>query len=1055
MKIMKYCLQKLEKDKKYLKILFFVALMFSMTLTVLAQNTRTITGKLSDENGEPLIGATIKLKGAPIGIVTDIDGNYSISVPAGENNMLIVSYVGYLTKEVEVKNNNILNIILTPEPVALTETVVVGYGTQKKIHLTGSVAQISADQVIKAPMTNVSAAVVGKLPGIISSQNNGAPGSDGTTLMVRGYSSYVGSSTLVLVDGIERSMDRIDPNDIESITILKDAAASAIYGMKAGSGVILVTTKRGSAGNRPQISYHGSVSFAKQTKLPKFMNGTEYMEWYNKARNIAHTFDPSQPEGDKFTAEEIAMTTNGDPTDGYENTNWRSPLDRLSPTHQHNLSVSGSSQFVRYYVSGGFLDQRGFFRDFSFKRSNLRSNIDIDATKDITVSLNMAGRIEKSNRPGALSYNNQEYNNVVGVMMYALPFVPKQLDGYPTSGYRGGANPEYARDHSGYSKTERNVVETSAKIEYRIPHVKGLKASFLLAYDHMDIEGKSFSNTYEINQYDFGTKTYKVGLAPNLSEDGALYVNRDKRTRVQVRPAIEYANTFGKHNISGILLFERTETKNTTLSATRTDFIIFDRAELGQGASFPATNPNNGGSSSTAMAGIAGRLSYILDGRYLLEGSFRYDGSYRFAPGYRWGFFPSVSAGWVISEEPFFKGKFENIDKLKIKGSWGRTSNDNVDADLWNRLYSTQNMIPTVFGGNLYKTVAMNNIYLAEDLTWEKTDSYNLGLEFEFGNGLFGMDFDVFYKKTFDILQTFSGVFAPSIGGNYPKIKNDGKFSARGFEVQLRHRHKIVDFNYSLTGNLSLAKNKIISKYEQDGIMPWASVLGTPFGSIYGYKSLGIARTQEDIDKAAKPTSGTLGLGDIMYEDINGDGKIDSRDMTRIARSNMPEMMFSFNIDLNYKGFDLSALFSGAALVDKMLAGRWNNGATDSTPLTRPFYGNSDNSPLYLIEGSWRPDNPGGKYPRLSTVYNPNNSQLSDFWKENGTYLRLRSLTLGYTIPKEIVTKARLSNIRLYVAGTNLFTLTSFKYLDPEAPNVLQGYYPQQKTMSVGVNITF
>lgn len=1039
------------KDKKQFKILLFITFLLSLNISALAQNGRTITGKIVDETGEPLIGATIQIKGSATGTASDIDGNFSISVPA-RSNVLVFSYVGYTSEEVTVNNQTYLNVQLKPSSITLDEYVVVGYGVQKKIHLTGSVSQVTAEDIVKAPAANVGQLLVGKLTGVISSQNNGAPGTDGVSFNVRGYTTWNASPPLILVDGIERDMNNIDPNDVESVSVLKDGAA-AVYGFKAAAGVILVTTKRGSQeGGKPNITYNGSVSFSKNTRLPKFMNGTEYMQWYNRAREL----DGQDP---KFTEDEIAMTHNGDPTDGYENTDWMSPMDKASPMHQHNLSVSGSSSNVRYYVSGGFQDQRGFFNDFKFQKTNFRSNIDVDATKDITVSLDLGGRLERSYRPGANTYNNQEYNNVIGVMMYALPFIPKEYQGYPTSGYRGGSNPEYARKNSGFSKTDKNIVQTRANIEFRAPWVKGLKASFSLSHDFEDSDGQTFSYAYLINHYNFSSKSYQLTNAMSLNENGNLYQGRNRYSSTMIRPTISYANVFGKHDVAALLLLERTENKTSSMSGSRSDFALFDNPELNFGTPSGTTYNNSGTSGKTVMAGWVGRFNYVYDSRYMAEFAFRYDGSYKFAPGYRWGFFPSFSAGWLISEEPFFKGSVSNVDKLKLRLSVSKLGNHDTDANLWRRLYTTSSTAPVTFGGKDYKILSNNNTYLSTDITWAKTNTYNVGAEFSFWNGLLSGEADVFYKYTYDILQGIGAVYPPSLGGNYPQRLNTGEFEAKGFELLLKHQNKIRDFHYSLTGNLTYSTNKILDKYQSGNVLPWQDQIGSSVGDIYGYRAIGLARTQEDLDNAPiMPTSSLrpLVLGDILYEDVNGDGKIDSKDMVKIARSHMPKMIFSLNVDLSYKGFDLTAYFQGAAIADNMLCGTWENGANDNTPLTRPFYGNSDNSPLYLIEGSWRPDNPDAKYPRLSANPNyGNNGLLSSFWKVDGSYLRLKQLTLGYTIPKNVITKMGLNNLRLYVAGTNLFTISSFKYLDPEAPNVLQGYYPQQRTMSFGVNLTF
>lgn len=1051
---MKYSIFQIDTSEKWkdkIKVLPFIIFLLILTPYVsLAQSVRTVTGKVTDGTGEPLTGANIVLKGSLQGTVADYDGNFSINVPSNSSNTLVFSFIGYESKEVVITNQTIISVILSTLAESFEDFVVVGYGVQKKIHLTGSVSQIGSKEVLKVPAANVGQMIVGKIPGVLSRQANGAPGTDGVTFQVRGFSSWEGSSPLILVDGIERNFSDIDPNDIETISVLKDGVA-AVYGFRAANGVILVTTKRGSQSeSRPTISYSGSASFSKNTQLPKFMNGTEYMNWYNLAREL-----DGQPA--KFTEEEIAMTQNGDPTDGYENTNWMSPLEKPAPMHQHNLQISGTGQHVRYFISGGFKDQRGFFRDFKQQTTNLRSNVDVNPVKYLTISLDLSAAFSRYYRPGAYSYTNQEYNNVFGLMMYALPFVPKEYKGYPTSGYRGGGNPEYGKDHSGFSNTDKNTLQTKANIEFRVPGVDGLKTSLMTSYDFADSDGMSFSYAYKLYQYTFSTKTYSLTDAMSLNNDGNMYQGRNRSSRMVLRPSISYDQRFGKHDFSALALMERTEYKDSDISGSRSGFVIFENPQLNFGTNSGTTYNNSGKSSKTMMAGWVGRLNYAYASKYLAEFSFRYDGSYKFIPEYRWGFFPSLSAGWVISEESFFN--YAPVDKLKIKASVSKLGNDTTPADLWRRLYTTSSSAPVTFGGKDYKIISNDNTYLAPELTWAKTNTYNLGMEFSLWKGVLSGEADIFYKFTYDILQTVAAVYPPSIGGNYPTRENSGEFEAKGFEILLRHSKSFRDFRYDLTGNISYATNKILKRTQSTNVLPWQDIIGSSVGDIYGYKAIGLARTQEDLDNAPIPPTSSLrplALGDLLYEDVNGDGKIDSRDQVKIAQSAMPKMIYSFTADFSYKGFDLSAQFQGAGVTDKMLCGIWDNGSSDNTPLTRPFYGNSDNTPLYLIEGAWRPDNPNGKYPRLSANPNYGNSGLlSSFWRVNGAYLRLKQLAIGYTLPKKVISAIGVNNMRVYVAGLNLLTFTEFKYLDPESPNVLQGYYPQQKTLSVGLNLAF
>ena len=1012
-----------------MRILFFsLTILFVCASNSYAQST--VNGVVIDATGLPLPGVSVTVKGSATGTTTDLNGHFTLNAPRSAT--LVLSYIGMITQEVKVNSRSMINVTLQEDINSLDEVVVVGYGTQKKIHLTGSIASVSSKELLKSTTSNVSQALVGKLPGLISQQATGAPGADDVSLLVRGHSTYNGGDgPLILVDGVERSMAYINPNEVESVTILKDAASCAVYGMKAAAGVILVTTKRGTEG-KTAINYKGSLTFS-----------------HNYARRM---------DGEKayFTDEEIAMTTNGDPTDGFENTDWQEPIYRTTLMHQHNLSISGGNEKTRYFLSGGFMKQNGFIKGFELERGNFRSNIDTQVTKDISVSLNVAGKINDYYQPGGDSYENQTTNNVVGVLLYAAPFVPLEYEGMPTSGYRGASNPEYAAGHSGYSKTRTMRLETSAKIEYSFPFLKGLKAGMFVGWDWQDRDSRSFKYSYELMLYKPESKKYVRQYASNLQPTGGMSVGDEKEQQVVLRPSISYNQKFGLHDVGALFLYEQTERKGNTLTGYRSDFALLDIDELPFGSTIHPTDGNFSSSIRQGYAGYVGRFNYAYNNRYLAEFTFRYDGSYHFKKGNRWGFFPSASLGWVASEEDFFKELFPQVERFKLRASFGILGSDNVDPFLYRKQYAWAKN-STVFGttpqavNTLYNKVS----YPMENLTWEKCRSINVGFELSAWNGLLGIEFDVFYKYTYDILRSIGGVYPPSLGGHYPSIENSGTFDNRGFEMTVKHRNHIGKFNYSLNGNLSFARNKILRMTQADNTKPWQNRLGTSVGSIWGLKSLGLYQTQAEIDAAPLPISETPRLGDIRYLDYNGDGLISWDDEVKIARPTTPEMMFSLMADANWKGFDLSVQLQGAALCDKLLCGEWNNGARDQTPLTRPFYAGWDNAPYYLVENSWRPDNTNAEYPRLSTVAYANNAQVSDFWKRNGAYVRLKNVTLGYTLPQSWVKKSGISNLRLFASGHNLFTLTEFKYLDPESANVIQGYYPQQRTFTFGVDVTF
>ena len=1053
---MEQCSKQRSSSRIARALLLSLSILFACALNGYAQNI--VKGVVTDVDGGPLPGVSILVKGTSTGATTDINGKYTINAPA--QGTLVFSYIGMTKKEQAVKGRNVINVKMEEDAANLDEVVVVGYGTQKKAHLTGSVAAVSQKDMLKTTASNISQTLVGKLPGLVTQQSLGQPGSDNVTMHVRGYSSYNGSTPLTLVDGVERQMWQVDPNDVESVTILKDAASCAVYGMKASNGVILITTKKGKEG-RPEITYRGSLTLSHATKLPKMMNGTQYMQWYN----LALQMDGEDPY---FTDEEIAQTYDGDLSNGIENTDWTSDLYKTTLMHQHNLSISGGTERTRYFVSGGFIHQNGFIKDHKNQRGNFRSNVDIKATDHIKVSLNLAGRVQDYYQPGAYSYENQKSYSIFHQLLYSLPFVTKEYNGEPASGYRSAANaanPIYGSQNSGFTKSRTTRIESSANIEYSFPFLKGLKANMFASWDWQDQDSKTFAYAYNVWAYSFSrynanheNNKFTYVKSANLLEEGNLYVGNSKKQQVILRPSISYNQTFGKHNVGALFLYEQTRVDSHKLDGSRTNFDLFDLPELSLGD--PTTATNSGSSGKSAYAAYVGRLNYAFANKYLLEASFRYDGSYLFAKDHRWGFFPSVSVGWVASEENFFKQALPKIDYFKVRGSVGVLGSDNVSAFLYRKSYSYSGN-SVVFGSTptINGTISNAVAYPMEDLTWEKTRTLNLGFDLSAWHGLLGVEFDVFYKYTYDILDAISGIYPPSLGGHVPTKMNTGTFDNRGFELVLKHRNHIGQFNYSLNGNLTYAHNRILKKTQSDNILPWQSVLGNAVGAQYGLVSDGLYQSEEEIANAPKPINVTPRVGDIKYVDINGDGKITSDDQVKIGRSSSPEMMFAFMADAEYKGIDLSIQFQGAALCDKMLQGSWYNlnSVTDANPLTAPWYANYDNSPLYLVENAWRPDNTDAEYPRLSVTKASyqNNAVISDFWKRNGAYLRLKNVTLGYTLPKAWAQKIGLNKLRVYANGTNLLTFTQFKYLDPESANVITGYYPQQRTFSFGLDVTF
>ncbi len=1037
--------------RRSLVISFFSAVLLAiMPVTAVAQAT-DVRGKVTERDGTPLIGVTVQVKNKSTGTVTDMKGNYTIR--AGQNDILVYTYIGMATQEVAVGGRSTINVVLSEDVEQLGELVVVAYGTQKKSHLTGSVSVISSKDINRVPVSNTSQLLIGRAPGISGMQSTGAPGSDGTELLVRGYNTYKGSSApLVLVDGVARRMNEVNPRDIESISVLKDAAAAAVYGMRAGNGVILITTKRGNEG-KDNISYAGTFTFSKPTTLPEFLNGLEYMQWHNRASEL----DGNAP---KFTKEEMEMVNNSDPTDGYENTDWLSPALKATLMQKHTLSTTGGTKKLRYYASGELMNQNGVLNTYKFNQYGFRANIDSEPVKNLRFSLNVAGRLRNTHSNGLFNWGNQQAGNVWGVLMYAPPFVPREYKGYPTFPTRVHVNPYYGIGHSGYTDNKNYTFEGSTRLEWALPYVDGLKVAMFASWDYNSLNGKSFSYAYKGMAYNFGEKKYTLGDATDLKPDGSLYRSNTRNTSYILRPSIEYNHTFGNHSVGALFLYEQNGLSTEFFDARRSGFDLFDIQELDMGKRVPEAGEgapgNRGHSNRIANAGYVGRLNYGYADKYLADFSFRYDGTYLFAKDFRWGFFPSGSLAWVISKEDFMQDYARTISNLKLRGSIGQLGRNTVAPYLFMKSYQIQKN-NVAFGKNpaAQNTLVTSGGMPIPDLTWEKTRTYNIGLDASLWDGLLGVELDVFYKYTYDILQNLEGNYPPSLGGNFRMIENSGTFDNRGFELVLSHRNHVGDLYYNLSGNVSFSRNRILKMAEPDNILPWQSSIGRSLGRVMGFKTQGLFQTQEEIDKApAQP--GSPRLGEIRYVDINGDGRVNQKeDFVEIARTRFPEMVYAINGDLSWRGLDFSFMFQGAALYSQLLQGTWNNGVQDQTPLTKPFYGNGDNVPKYLVENSWRPDNPCARYPRLTLAAKQNHGFTSDFWVIKGSYLRLKNITLGYSLPEKLISNVGMQSLRVYLAGVNLLTLSPFKYVDPEAPNVLQAYYPQQKSISVGLEVAF
>lgn len=1057
--------------------------LLSLTLTTLIMllfqyhvhaQTKTVGGKVTDSKGEGLPGVSVLRKGENTGTTTDAEGRFKLQLNPGTKT-LVFTYIGFETREVNVTSAAEINVVLKETSSQLSEVVVVGYGTQKKSTLTGSVSQINGKELGEAPAMNVTNLLAGRLPGLATLQQSGRPGYDNSSLRIRGISTTSGSSAPVtIVDGVEREFANLDPNEIESISILKDASAAATYGARGANGVILVTTKRGAI-KKPTISYKGEASLTSFTRFPKFLNGPDYMDWYRKGEvmdNEYLTHNGSDPVPYTYSDEEIAALRDGTNTNPFfGNTDWMEELlGKDSYAQHHNISLNGGTEKVRYFTSIGLLNQDGVVKNNDFKRYNLRSNVDAKVTEAFSVSFDLGARKENRNSSG-IPADNGSYMNPFFQAVRMLPNLPRYTqDGIATASRAGAGvvSPLEAVDKSGFQDYETGVLQSGLTLKLDVPQVKGLQLKMLTTYDRNYQQAKTWVQPYNLAYRDRGSGGWVwVNSQPTGITTNTLRQSSAVNNRITWQPSINYDHTFGDHNLKALAVYEYSQYDENSFSTGARNFALTDLKEIDYGskASTDFISPT-GNSGQTKRSGAIGRLNYDFKNKYLIELVGRYDVSMNFFGSDKKGdFYPAASIGWVVSDEPFFEGLKDKIDFLKFRGSAGKLGNDVLPSGSSFPYLQTFSLTTTptmVVGGNAVSALYTNSLP-NPTLSWETMTAYNAGLNASLWGGLFGIEFDWFYKLTKDIINTQTGLFPSSIGGYQYAAVNYGMVANRGFELELTHHKKINEFDYSVKGTLNWARNKILRINEASNVPALQRLVGKSVGTKFGFVSEGLFRNWEEVDSWATSPSGGAAPGFIKYKDLNGDGQIKQNDdFTAIGRSNTPELVYGLNLNLKYKSFDFSTLFQGAGLADIALGGGYEgsggtSGVSDNTPFTRSFY-NLGNSPYYLVEQAWTPENPDAKYPRLSAnrsgAPNHNGWQNSQYIV-NGAYLRLKSIQVGAALGPKMLKKLSMQQCRIYLAGFNLFTWDHVKYLDPEMPNVNNGFYPQQKMYTLGTNITF
>ncbi len=1005
-----------------------------------SQNNASLSGKVLDEKGNGLPAATVALKGSTVVALTSETGDFTIEVPS-KAGILVITHANYAPKEFAFTASTVnIAVQLTLKQQDLGEVVVVAYGTQKKTSVTASVSTIAGSQIASVPVANLTNAIGGRVPGVIFRQNSGEPGFDGASLLIRGIGTTGSAAPLVIVDGVPRSFSQLDPSSIANISILKDAAAVAPYGVAGANGVILVTTKKGNAG-KPVLTYSGYYGLQNPTRLPDMVDAYEYVTLRNAANKNAG-------QNPVYTDAQIQKYRDGSDPDAYPNHDVLNELiNKDASMTGHNLSVSGGSDKIKYFGALGYLSQQGMWGTTSFKRYNLTTNLEARVTNSTKFAMSLNGRVEDKRYPAVSA------GSIFDQLYRTPPTAPLTFSNGLWGSYIGRS--AYGNIFkSGYTNTLGQVLLTQLSLEQELP-VKGLTAKVVFSYDYNDGDGGTTKTwATPIPYYTVNTSTTPYTY-PEAGKDGpakpTYSVSFLQRQAFTYQGYLTYNNRFGKSDIGGTLVFEARNSKATSMGAARTNFGV-SIPELSNGSSNAADISNSGFSSEAKQRGLIGRITYAYDGKYLLEASGRYDGHYAFAPGKRYHFFPAVSAGWRLSEESFIKNNASWIDNLKIRGSYGESgalpSGGAFQYLSAYALYGASAILGGVQNQGLRESVEPN-----VNITWETAKKTNIGFELSVLKGLFFIEADYFTEKRNNMLVS-PQVLVPAEYGIGIAQENAAKMSNRGFEFNAGSKYNVnKDLHVGLSFNFTYAKNKLEQVFEGAATLnnPNRRITGRALGTQFGYHALGLFQVTDDkngdgtINASEYPVAqfGTLRPGDIKYEDVNGDNKITPDDLKPIGNPATPIIIYGFSPTVSYKGFDLNLLFQGAAKRNFYINGQaaW------------PFF--NSGSALAATLDYWTPENPNARYPRVMPVPTSNNTQTSSWWIRSGNYLRLKSAEIGYSLPQSWMSVVHIQQARIYLSGQNIATWSKdIKDFDPEISSANGNYYPQQSVITVGLNIT-
>lgn len=1026
-----------RKTIKHMRVITFLLFIGSMLCTY-AQQSRQVTGRVMDAQGELLIGVNVMEEGTTNGTVTDVNGTYTMNMTT-KNPVLKFTYVGFKERLVEVGSRGILDVTMDEDIEALDEVVVVGFGAQKKASVVGSITNIEPGKLQMTPSRSLSNNLAGMVSGVIAVQRSGNPWFNNSDFWIRGISTFTGNANpMVLVDGIERSLHDIDPEEIESFSVLKDAAASAVYGVRGANGVIMINTKRGKIG-KPQVDMRVEQSFTSPIKLLDYVSSVKYLELMNEM-NVDNGQAP-------FASEAMLLNyANQTDPELYPDVNWWNVIakDNAAQT-KANLSINGGTDILRYSLVLGYYTEDGILRrdtkqawDSSLKvdRYTVRSNVDVNVTPSTLMRINLGGFLQTKNAPPG----NDETN--FGIFYQAMripPYVhpPVYADGRIPRVF-AKENPWAWSTQRGFEKMNHSKIEALTSVEQDLKFITpGFKAKLTFAFDKFS--GNSVTRAKTPDYYNPATSRDAQGkLITTIAHHGEQFLSHGNGAEwgdqsIYLEGMLSYNRVFNSvHDINSMLLYNQKD---------------YDR-----GDKLPYRNQ-----------GLAGRLSYTYDRRYVGEFNFGYNGSENFAPGKRFGFFPAVAVGWIISQEKFMEPYQDIISNLKLRGSIGQAGNSILGRNIWDHRFA---YISTIVDTGSYRWGTENNVYRlgraegdvgVANLTWETVTKKNVGLELGLFNNAISYTVDVFKENRKDIFMERRNV-PGSAGFNRAIWANFGKVENQGVDMSLNVNKQInKDWFVSGVANYTYAHNKVMEIDEPISIVgTYRSGTGKPVGQLFGLIAEGLF-TEDDFDENGKLKEGipvqnfsdvnNLRPGDIKYRDMNGDGQITAVDETAIGGTRVPEIIYGFGANVKYKAFDFGFFFQGAGKTYQILRGEnWLPGSVLGA-------GNIFSN----IDDRWTPENPSQNvfWPRLGNRAVANNERLSTWWLRDMSFLRLKNIELGYNFPKTWVNRIGVRDCRLFVRGSNLLTFSKFKLWDPELETTDGLKYPQMKAVSVGLNINF